>query len=91
MNNSSLYDEKTFYRGFIQDLLSCQKEAIIESPFITSSRMKMLYPTFEKLIKRGVKVSVVTRDQVITLNHTKNNQKMKYGDLKDLLFKSFFV
>ncbi|HSW97578.1 MAG TPA: phospholipase D-like domain-containing protein [Candidatus Saccharimonadales bacterium] len=62
MNNSSLYDERTFYEKFISDLLTCQKEVIIESPFITNSRMKMLYPTFEKLIKRGIKVTVVTRD-----------------------------
>lgn len=62
MNNSSLYDEKTFYGRFIADLLTCQKEIIIESPFITSSRMKTLSPVFEKLIKRGVKVSIVTRD-----------------------------
>ncbi|HSW87965.1 MAG TPA: phospholipase D-like domain-containing protein [Candidatus Saccharimonadales bacterium] len=62
MNNSSLYDEKIFYRRFIQDLLNCQKEVIIESPFITAARMRTLYPTFEELIKRGVKVFVVTRD-----------------------------
>lgn len=62
MNNSSLYDEKTFYQQFIIDLLNCQSEVIIESPFITSKRMQMLYPIFEKLIRKGIKVYVVTRD-----------------------------
>ncbi len=62
MNNSSLFDEKTFYDQFIDDLSKCKDEVIIESPFITSFRMKLLYPIFEKLIKRGVKVYVVTRD-----------------------------
>ncbi len=62
MNNSSLYDEKTFYRQFINDLANCQNEVIIESPFITSARMQMLYPVFEELIRKGVKVFVVTRD-----------------------------
>jgi len=62
MNNSSLFDEKTFYDQFIDDLSKCKDEVIIESPFITSARMKMLYPVLEKLIKRDVKVYVVTRD-----------------------------
>lgn len=62
MNNPSLHDETTFYGQFIDDLSKCKSEVIIESPFITSARMKMLYPVLEKLIKRGVKVYVVTRD-----------------------------
>lgn len=62
MINSSLYDEKTFYRKFTKDLLACQKEVIIESPFISTERVKTLYPTFEKLVKQGVKVYILTRD-----------------------------
>lgn len=62
MNNASLHDEKTFYGKFLDDLSKCREEVIIESPFITGVRMRTLYPVFEKLIKRGVKVYVVTRD-----------------------------
>lgn len=62
MINSSLYDEKTFYQKFIEDLAACQKEVIIESPFISTERAKKLYPTFEKLVKQGVRVYVLTRD-----------------------------
>lgn len=62
MFKSSLFDEKTFYQRFIKDLLGCQKEVIVESPFISSERMKMLYPVFEKLVKRGIKVYILTRD-----------------------------
>lgn len=62
MTNSSLYDERTFYRKFRKDLLACQKEVIIESPFISTERVKTLYPTFEKLVKQGVKVYILTRD-----------------------------
>jgi hypothetical protein len=62
MHNSSLYDEKTFYSQFINDLLHCEKEVIIESPFITTIRIQMFYPVFEKLIQKGVKIYVVTRD-----------------------------
>lgn len=62
MNNSSLHDEKTFYQVFIRDLLNCKREIIIESPFITIERMKTLRSIFEKLVNRGVKVYVFTRD-----------------------------
>ncbi len=62
MYKSSLFDEKTFYRAFLIDLEASQKEVIIESPFITSERMKMLWPILRGLIKRGVKVYIVTRD-----------------------------
>tara|TARA_Y100000310_G_C20095303_1_gene540191 strand:+ start:141 stop:353 length:213 start_codon:yes stop_codon:yes gene_type:complete len=55
MTNSSLYDERSFYHQFLKDLLACQKEVIIESPFILTKRMKMLYPTFERLVKQGIK------------------------------------
>ena len=51
MTNSSLYDETTFYAQFTQDLLRARREVVIESPFITSERMKSLYPVFEELIK----------------------------------------
>lgn len=62
MISSSLYDETTFYSQFTRDLLHASREVIIESPFITSERTATLYPTFEKLVNRGVKVSVFTRD-----------------------------
>lgn len=62
MFNSQLHDEKTFYRAFLRDLDACREEVIIESPFITTSRMKHLRTTFERLINRGVKVFVITRD-----------------------------
>jgi len=62
MINSRLHDESTFYQAFIRDLEECQKEVIIESPFITSTRMKTLWPTLKKLLSRGVKIYFLTRD-----------------------------
>jgi len=59
---SKLFDEKTFYRTFTEDLLNSKKEVIIESPFISSSRMRTLTPIFKKVIERGVKVYIFTRD-----------------------------
>lgn len=62
MTNSSLHDESTFYKHFITDLLKAKQEVWIESPFITTERMNQLVPVFNKLIKKGIKVYVVTRD-----------------------------
>ncbi len=60
--SSKLHDEKTFYESFIRDLERCEEEVIIESPYITTRRMKTLWPTFKKLIARGVKIYFITRD-----------------------------
>jgi len=59
---SEIFDEKRFYKKFITDLYSSQNEVIIESPYITSSRMKILLPVFESLIEKNVNVYVVTRE-----------------------------
>lgn len=60
--SSSLYDEKTFYQAFINDIQTCKSEIIIESPFITYTRASMLIPIFKKLLDREIKVYVITRD-----------------------------
>ncbi len=59
---SSLFDETTFYSTFIEDLGNCEKEVIIESPFITTERTKPLIPLFNKLLDKRVKIFVMTRD-----------------------------
>ena len=59
---TSLHDEKTFYQAFLRDLGKCKSEVIIESPFITSERMKTLWPILNKLHNRGIKIFIITRD-----------------------------
>ena len=53
---SALFNEKNFYEQFIYDLRQSKNEVIIESPFISTARMKVLYPIFEKLIKHRIKI-----------------------------------
>jgi len=60
--NSQLHDEKTFYQTFLQDLEKCQNEVIIESPYITTERMRTFDRIFQKLLKRKVKIYIITRD-----------------------------
>lgn len=59
---SQLHDEKTFYQTFLRDLERCQNEVIIESPFIISERMRTFDRLFKKLLKKGVKIYIMTRD-----------------------------
>jgi phosphatidylserine/phosphatidylglycerophosphate/cardiolipin synthase-like enzyme len=61
---SALFNEKNFYAQFLKDLAKSKREIIIESPYITASRMEMLYPVFERLISQKVKISIVTREPV---------------------------
>lgn len=60
--SSKLYDEKTFYKSFTSDVNNCDEELIIESPFITSRRIDILMPVFQKALIRGVAITVITRD-----------------------------
>ncbi len=60
--SSGLYDETTFYGQFRHDLLRSTSEVVIESPFIATERARTLYPIFQTLIDRGVRVYVVTRN-----------------------------
>jgi len=59
---SILYDEKSFYNRFTHDLFEAKEEVIIESPYITSQRMRLFRPIFKILISRGIKVYIMTRD-----------------------------
>lgn len=58
---SALFDEITFYKVFMRDLKRCKREVIIESPYMTLRRVRLLSPILKKLIKKGVKVRVNTR------------------------------
>jgi phosphatidylserine/phosphatidylglycerophosphate/cardiolipin synthase-like enzyme len=62
LTTSYLYNEDTFYNQFVNDLLEAKIEVIIESPYITKKRMNMLKPVFERLVKKGVEVYIITRD-----------------------------
>jgi phosphatidylserine/phosphatidylglycerophosphate/cardiolipin synthase-like enzyme len=60
MFSSKLFDEKTFYITFLDDLKHCKNEVIIESPFITTVRMKTFDRVLINLLKKGVKIYIIT-------------------------------
>jgi len=56
-----LFNEKTFYKAFVGDMLNAKKEVIIHSPFVSKFRTDFLKPTIEKLIDRNIDIFIFTR------------------------------
>lgn len=59
---SRLCDEKSFFKFFEKDLKQARSEIIIESPFITAKRMKILYPILQDCLNKQVRIYIITRD-----------------------------
>jgi phosphatidylserine/phosphatidylglycerophosphate/cardiolipin synthase-like enzyme len=56
-----LFNEKTFYKAFIEDMLNAKKEIIIYSPFITKFRSEFFHRTLTALRNRNICVFIFTR------------------------------
>ena len=56
-----IYDGKSFYHGFCNDLQNAKSEVLIVSPFMRKSRITSLMKILAPIIEGGVKVTVVTR------------------------------
>ena len=59
-----MYDEQSFYRAFEKDLYLARRNVIIESPFITLRRIDELLPVLTKLRRKGVAVTINTRNPI---------------------------
>jgi HKD family nuclease len=60
--STKLCDETSFYQIFKRDLDQSKREIIIESPFITTDRMRTLWTVLKRVYARGIKIYIVTRD-----------------------------
>lgn len=79
--SSKLYDEHSFYKKFMHDLKGSKREVIVESPYITSTRMYSLAPLFRNLVAKKVKCYVITRDPVdhdISMKHQAEKEIRKF-------------
>lgn len=61
-DSTALYDQNTFYEALGRDLWRCQSELVIESPFITASRINVLLPIFEKMCRRNISIISTNRN-----------------------------
>ena len=59
-----MYNEQSFYRAFEKDLYLARHSVIIESPFITLRRIDELLPALTKLRRKGVAVTINTRNPI---------------------------
>ncbi len=59
---SRLFDEKTFYKKFHQDLRLARYSVVIDSPYLTERQVNHFLPTFRRLIGRGINIRVNTRN-----------------------------
>ena len=57
----NLFNEQTFYKAFVQDMLKAENEVIIYSPFISKFRSDFFRETMTKLKKRNINVFIFTR------------------------------
>lgn len=72
LTGSRLLNEQTFYQSFMQDITSCNKEILIECPFITIRRTSTLVPVLTRAIDRGVNITVNTRHPLEHESHMRN-------------------
>jgi phosphatidylserine/phosphatidylglycerophosphate/cardiolipin synthase-like enzyme len=56
-----IYDGKSFYHVFQQDISNALHEIIIVSPFMRKNRLSNLKPVFASALTNGIKITVVTR------------------------------
>ena len=87
---SELFNDHTFYNAFMKDLKCARKEIIIESPYMTTSRLRMLSPLLKKSIKRGVKVRVHTRNPSHHDELLRIQSRMVVKSLKEMGVRVFF-
>jgi phosphatidylserine/phosphatidylglycerophosphate/cardiolipin synthase-like enzyme len=56
-----LYNERTFYRVFVQDMLNAKKEIVIYSPFVSKFRSEFFRKSLTELRRRNIPVFIFTR------------------------------
>ena len=56
-----IYDGKSFYPVFQQDIANARHEIMIVSPFMRKNRLSSLKPVFASTLTNGIKITVVTR------------------------------
>ncbi|MDR4508048.1 MAG: DEAD/DEAH box helicase family protein [Candidatus Brocadiaceae bacterium] len=56
-----IFDKDSFFPIYSNDLVSASREVLIVSPFITNKRVTQMLQYFTRMVKKQVKVTIVTR------------------------------
>jgi len=58
---STIYNAKTFWPAFLNDLANAEGHVVIQSPFLSYPRINELVPHFQRLTKRGVAICALVQ------------------------------
>lgn len=81
---NNLFNEKTFYRAFIKDMLEAEEEIIIYCPFISKFRSDFFRKTLKELKRRNINVFIFTRPLEEHEYFTRSEIKCALGEYEDL-------
>lgn len=56
-----IFDKNSFYPVYINDIKTASNQVIIVSPFLTQRRINQIMPDFQSIMKKQVKLFIVTR------------------------------
>jgi hypothetical protein len=60
---SSIYNEKEFWKAFLLDMLGARARVIIQSPFVSAFRLKLLADAFQELSRRNIPTCIFVQEQ----------------------------
>jgi HKD family nuclease len=58
-----IFDKNSFFKVYLNDIENARHNVVIVSPFITKKRAAQMIGNFDALLKRQVKVTIVTRPE----------------------------
>lgn len=61
IQTNNLFNEKSFFKAFVSDMLSAKKEVVIYSPFISKYRSEFFRSTFATLRRKNIPIFIFTR------------------------------
>ncbi len=56
-----IFDEQSFFPVYVSDIENASKHVMIVSPFVTQKRVNQMMGSFENILKKQVKITIVTR------------------------------
>ncbi len=82
--SSQLLNEEAFYVLFLRDIRLARRSIIIESPFITTRRLRLILHALKRARKRGVQIVINTRDPDTHIGSMRQQARDGVAWLQDL-------
>jgi superfamily II DNA or RNA helicase len=76
-----IFDEQSFFPVYLNDIEKASKDVMIVSPFVTKKRVTQMLGYFENILKKQVKITIVTRP----VNDFNQNKKRTLENIFSIL------